>query len=147
MTKMDPMMFAINLNTRMEFVHPADVARAIVNAIECEKAWGETYLVGGGKKCQIYYRDFIGGILNAVGIGALPEIAFGSKPFYTDWLDTRESQRLLNYQQLTFDDWLLEVRKALGLKAYLAKMFRPFARRSLLNSSPYWKEAKKKRRK
>ncbi|OLS15564.1 MAG: 3-beta hydroxysteroid dehydrogenase/isomerase family [Promethearchaeota archaeon CR_4] len=85
------MMFTIRLATRMEFVHPDDVARAIGNAITCDEVWGNTYLVGGGKDCQILFRDFFNGIMNTVGIGLLPDSAFGNAPFYTDWQDTEES--------------------------------------------------------
>ena len=34
----------------------------------------------------------------------LPENAFGTEPYYVDWLDTEESQHLLNYQRYSFDD-------------------------------------------
>lgn len=91
----------------------------------------------------MYYRDFIGGILSAVGIGPLPDAAFGKAPFYTDWLDTTESQAMLNYQQVTYKDWQQELVKTLGAKVKFVKIFRPFVRRSILNTSPYWKAARK----
>jgi nucleoside-diphosphate-sugar epimerase len=141
-SKMDPMMFEIPLDTRMEYVNPGDVARAIANGIECDEAWGRTFLIGGGKECQMYYRDFLGGILRAVGIGPLPEAAFGKASFYTDWLDTTESQALLKYQQVTYQDWQKELVKSMGAKVIFAKLFRPLIRRSLLKTSPYWKAAK-----
>ena len=43
--------------------------------------------------------EFISKILGANGIGMLPDEAFGHKPYYTDWMDTEESQRLLQYQR------------------------------------------------
>ncbi|HME55007.1 MAG TPA: NAD(P)-dependent oxidoreductase [Candidatus Lokiarchaeia archaeon] len=141
-SKMDPMMFEIRLDARMEYLHPADVARAIANGIVCDEAWGRTFLIGGGNECQLYYRDFIGGILSAIGIGPLPEAAFGKAPFYTDWLDTTESQAMLNYQQITYKKWQQELVKTLGLKVKFAKLFRPLVRWSILNTSPYWKAAK-----
>ncbi|HMF30946.1 MAG TPA: NAD(P)-dependent oxidoreductase [Candidatus Lokiarchaeia archaeon] len=138
---MDPMMFEIRLDTRMEYLHPADVGLAIANAVESEEAWGNTYLIGAGKSSQLLYRDFLGGILNALGVGMLPDAAFGTAPFYTDWLDTSESQRVLNFQKHTYEDYIKEIKKKLGIKAYLAKAFRPFVRKAILKASPYWKAA------
>jgi len=37
-------------------------------------------------------------MMEVMGVGRLPEEAFGSEPAYMDWLDTEESQRLLQYQ-------------------------------------------------
>jgi len=59
------------------------------------KVWGKTLLIGGGKKCQMLQKDFITRVLNEVGIGMLPESAFTGTPFYTDWMDTSRSQKIL----------------------------------------------------
>jgi nucleoside-diphosphate-sugar epimerase len=138
---MDPMMFEIRLDTRMEYLHPADVALAIANAIESEEAWGNTFLIGGGKNCQLLYRDFLGGILGALGVGMMPDEAFGTAPFYTDWLDTEESQRVLNFQRHNFQDYIKEIKKKLGFKATMAKLFSSFIRKSMLKTSPYYRAA------
>ncbi|HMF30945.1 MAG TPA: NAD(P)-dependent oxidoreductase [Candidatus Lokiarchaeia archaeon] len=143
MSSNDSMMFTIRLDSRMEFVHPDDVARAIANALVCDEVWGNTYLIGGGKDCQILFRDFFNGIMTAVGIGMLPDAAFGDQPFYIDWLDTEESERLLHYQQKTFRDFLQELKKAMGHKTIIIKMMRPLIRCMLLNTSPYWKTRNK----
>ncbi|OLS12714.1 MAG: 3-beta hydroxysteroid dehydrogenase/isomerase family [Promethearchaeota archaeon CR_4] len=138
----DPMMFQIRVDTRMEFVHPADVARAIANAITCDEAWEKTFNLGGGKRCQLLYKDFIGGILETVGIGKMPDAAFGSNHFYTDWLDTEESERLLKYQQLEFKDYLQELSKAMGSKKIFIRMLRPLIRKKILKASPNWESIK-----
>ncbi len=141
MGNMDPMMFQIALDTRMEFVHPADVAKAIANAAPRTDISGKIFLIGGGgKACQIRYKDFVGGLLDTIGIGAMPDAAFGSKHFYTDWLDTEESQRLFQYQSLTFEDWLRQVKQAFGAKKIFIKMLRPLIRKMLLKTSPNWEQ-------
>ena len=54
-----------------------------------------------GARCQLLYRDYLGAFLDAMGIGRLPDEAFSTEPYCTDWLDTDESQRLLEYQRRT----------------------------------------------
>ncbi len=145
LNKLDPMMFEINPDTRMEYLHPPDVGLAIANAIVSEEAWGHIYLIGGGKNCQFTYRDFNGGILDTVGIGRFPDEAYGKKPYDTDWLDTEESQRVLKYQRGNWEDYKRELKKIMGFKATLAKVFRPMIRKTILKNSPYWAEYQTKK--
>ena len=98
--KLDPGMFDVPLNNRIEYVHTRDVGLAMANAIHCETVWGKILHIGGGSACQYYYDEIVQKIMDAVGIGMLPERAFGIVPFCTDWLDTTESQSLLQYQRL-----------------------------------------------
>ncbi len=86
-------------------------------------------------------------ILNAMGLGMLPESAFRvpTKPeewYYTDWLDTTESQRLLQYQQRTYDQYIDELKRAIGFKRHLARLFRSSAQKRLLAESPYYQQPK-----
>lgn len=135
-----PKMFDFPLDMRIEFLHPLDAGLALANAVSCDEIWGKTLLIGSGPSGQLYYRDFIGGMMNAMGIGMLPERAFGSEAAYNDWLDTTESQRLLNYQQHTFEDFVQEVASLLGYKRYLIPLVRPLARRWMLGKSPYYRD-------
>ncbi|MDI7277393.1 MAG: NAD(P)-dependent oxidoreductase, partial [Anaerolineae bacterium] len=77
----------------------------MANAVESAAVWGRVLLIGGGPRCQFYYGEIVQRLLGAMGIGILPEDAFASKPFGTDWMDTTESQRLLRYQQRDLDDY------------------------------------------
>ncbi len=136
-----PIMFEISLDNRMETMHPADGALAVVNAIALPELWsGRLLLVGGGKSCQITYREFFSKILTAMGIGMFPDQAFTKKEYVTDWLDTEESQRWLNYQRHTFDEIVAEIAALLGWKRFFVPLARPFVRRSILKMSPYWKK-------
>lgn len=135
--KLDSGMFDVPLDNRIEFVHTKDVGYAIAQALENDAAWGRILLIGGGPRCRFYYRDVVAKILDAMGIGMLPEEAFGTKPFAVDWLDTTESQRLLRYQRHTLDDYIREMTARLGYRRYLIRMLRPWVRRRLVGKSPY----------
>ncbi len=135
---LDPGMFDVALDNRIEFVHRRDVALAVANALETEDVWGRVWHIGGGERCQFIYRDMVRAIMETVGIGMLPEEAFSPVPYPTDWLDTRESQAVLNFQRHTFDDYLNELRALLGpIRRRLITAFRPLVRFYLLLHSPY----------
>lgn len=133
----DPGMFNVPLNNRIEYVHPRDVATALTNALACEHVWGRTLLIGGGKECQLYYREMMEEVLSAAGLDLFPEDAFAREEFSTDWLDTEESQRLLNYQRRTLKDYTRELKAKLGFLRYFVIMFRPLIQRWLLKRSPF----------
>jgi len=137
-----PIMYEIGLHNRFEVLHPDDAALAVLNAVELDSLWGagKMLLIGGGKSCQITYRDYLANILEAMGVGMLPEAAFSEKEYVTDWLDTAESQALLRYQRHSFEDITREIAAQLGWRRYIMPLARPFARRSMLSLSPYWKQ-------
>jgi len=134
--KMDRGMFNVPLGNRMEWVHTRDVALAMANAHESAAVWGKTLHIGGGERCQFYFRDLAGRVLEAFGVGRLPEAAFATTPFCTDWLDTSESQALLQYQTRTLDDYTREMVALIGPTRHLVRLFRPFVRYWLLSQSP-----------
>lgn len=138
----DAGMFDVPLDNRIEFVHRQDVARAIANALKTEAVWGKMWLIGGGPRNQYVYRTMAAKILEAMGVGMLPDEAFSSIPYPTDWLDTAESQRVLTFQQRTLDDFVAELRETLGWKRALIVLFRPVIRTWLLRHSPWYLQAK-----
>jgi UDP-glucose 4-epimerase len=131
----DPGMFDVPLDNRIEFVHTKDVGLAIANALEEDRVWGEIWHIGGGPRCQLYQREIVEGVLDAIGLGMLPEDAFTSVPFPTDWLDTVESQRILRFQRYTLQDYIHEVVSMLGFRRHLVRLFRPVIRSWLLSKS------------
>jgi nucleoside-diphosphate-sugar epimerase len=136
--RLDPGMFDVPLNNRIEYIHTRDVGLALTNAVKSRSVWMNTLHIGGGPRCQYYYYELVEKIMQAVGIGMLPEQAFGTIPFCTDWLDTTESQSLLHYQRYTLDDYVRDLHKILGFRRTLARWFRPIARAILLHRSPYY---------
>lgn len=139
---MDKGMFDVPLDNRIEYVHTRDVGRALAEAAESEEIWGRVLHIGGGPQCQHLYRDLVDRILTVTGIGPLPDEAFGSTVFCTDWLDTTESQRLLNFQQRTLNDYERDLQTLLGPRRHAIRLMRPIVRRWLLRQSPYWHAAR-----
>ena len=135
-----PIMFDIPLDQRFEVIHGDDIALAIANTLKTPEVWGQTILIGGGPRCQIRYRDYLFGMLEAIGVGPLPEEAFGQPQYCTDWLDTADSQRLLHYQRHSAEEIIQDIAQEVGWKRYLAGLSRPIVRRSILKMSPYWKK-------
>jgi UDP-glucose 4-epimerase len=134
----DPVLFNLELNSRLEFVHPRDVGLAVTNAVSSTEIWGKTLLVGGGSGCQLYYRDFIRQLTDVLGIRPLPDDAFALPPSSPmDWVDSTESQRILNYQKHSFEDFIKDIQTSLGSTKYLLRLFGPLIRRSILSQSPF----------
>ena len=132
------LLFEVPLHTRIETLHLRDVASALTNAVDCDEAFGRILLVGGGPRCQILYGDYLDKTMKSLGLGpSFPEKAFGLKPYPTDWLDTSESQRLLQYQHHSFDDLIEETARNTRFRRPFVTMLRPLIRYAVLRSSPY----------
>ncbi|MBI3159394.1 MAG: NAD(P)-dependent oxidoreductase [Chloroflexi bacterium] len=138
---LDRGMFEVPPGNRIEYVFGPDVAVALANGVESEEVWGRTLLIGGGARCQFVYRDLMNRILETAGVGGFPDEAFTTVPYSTDWLDTEESQRLLDYQNHTLDDYIRELRARLGGWRNVAVALRPLARWWLLRLSPFYGRA------
>ncbi len=138
----DPGMYDVPLATRMEFVHTHDVGLALTNALETDAVWGRTLHIGGGPRCQLVYREIAAKALDAMGVGMLPDAAFSTTTFCTDWLDTTESEALLRFQRHTYDDYVRDVARLAGWRRGLAHAFRPLVRAWLLAQSPYYRRAR-----
>jgi nucleoside-diphosphate-sugar epimerase len=113
-------MLGVKADNRLEYIHPDDVATAMVNAVGNEEAMGRILLVGGGTSCQVTQRDLINATLGSAGL-TFGDDELGSKAYYTDWLDTEESQRILRYQQTSFGDFQEQMHHKL-------RFVRPFVR-------------------
>jgi len=143
MGRWDPIIFEIPLDQRTELVHARDVARACVNAITADVA-GKILNIGGGKSNQMLQRDFLKAVMNAAGIGMLPESAFVVPRsemdwFYTDYYDTQESQEALRYQVHHFDDYTKELKAIFRPIRRLTQICSPVIKKFLVRKSPYYK--------
>jgi UDP-glucose 4-epimerase len=132
---LDQSMFDVPLGNRIEFVHTRDVGIAIANALDTEEVWGRIWHIGGGEGCQLYQRQIVEQVLDAVGVGMLPEDAFTEEPYPVDWLDTEESERVLSFQRRTLTDYVRELRGRLGGWRTIIRIFRPIIRAWILLKS------------
>ena len=133
------MLFDAALETRMEYVHNTDVAFAQVQALDCADAWRKILLIGGGPDCQITQRELLGSVCEALGIEMFPDEAFTELSFYTDWLDTEESQRLLAYQRHTWAQYSRALSDEFRTVRWLIWPVRPLLRNWILGFSSRWK--------
>ena len=116
-------LFSVSPDNPLEYVHPADVAEAIVNCLDNPAALRGIWLIGGGASCRVTQHEFLSVALNAIGV-ALPKDMLGTEAFYTHWMDTAESQRVLRFQNHGFDSYRREMAQRLG---WLRPLVRPFA--------------------
>jgi nucleoside-diphosphate-sugar epimerase len=132
-----PIMFEIGLDNRIESLHADDAGLAITNAVETPEVWNRVLFVGGGPSCQLTYREYLTRLLAAMGVEPLPDEAFSTAVYATDWIDTEEGEALLHYQRHTFDDIAEAIAASLGWKRRLVPVAGPLARSAILRHSPY----------
>jgi nucleoside-diphosphate-sugar epimerase len=106
-------LIAVRPDNRLEYAHPEDVALAMVNAVQRRDVVDhKILLIGGGSRCQVTQSAFLGAALGALGL-RWSERFHGRAEYYTDWLDSEEGQRLLDYQRHGFDDYRDEMARRL----------------------------------
>lgn len=137
---LDAGMFDLPLDNRFEYIHTRDAGNAFAAAVDAPGVVGKILHIGGGHRCQYTYREVMEQVLEAAGIGSLPERYFAREPFAVDWLDTRESEALLHFQQRTLADYTKDLRRRLGLLRIAVLVMRPFIRRWVAAHSPYAKK-------
>jgi UDP-glucose 4-epimerase len=137
-------LFGINPDIRLEWVHPSDVALAQVRAIQTPAALGKILMIGGGEGCRLTFREFYEAMFDAAGVGRFPPEAYGSGAYYCDWLDTTESQALLHYQRIRFDDLIVALRHASRFTRAPTRLLSPLVRRFMLRYSDAWRAYKGK---
>ncbi|MFX1591517.1 MAG: NAD-dependent epimerase/dehydratase family protein, partial [Promethearchaeota archaeon] len=139
----DPIIYEIPLDQRIEIIYIKDAATAFANAVKTNIT-NKVLLIGGGKSCQIYQREYAEKMFDVMGISMPPDSAFkipkkNSDWFYTDWLDTEESQRMLHYQKKNFEDYVKKLRKIYSKRRVFTHLVSPLINYILLGKSPYYK--------
>lgn len=126
------MALGLAFDNRVEFVHPADIATAIANAITTTDAHNRVHLIGGGKSCQVRHIDLLNAVSGALGLSFKPE-NFGTEQLYADWADTTESQALLQFQQHSLAGLEANVRRKFMPLRVLVLPLSPLIRYVLVN--------------
>lgn len=132
------LMFEIDPEHPIELVHGEDVARAVARALAVPAAHRRVLPIGGGASCRLTQVQLLELSLGVVGVTNLPRKAFGRAPYYTSWLDTAESQRLLDYQRHDLAAIRRDLEARFGRWRPLLRVAAPLVRRGLLRlSGPY----------
>lgn len=127
---------------RLQSVAVGDVARAFSSALTVERSQA-VYLIGGDKSHRLYQRDIGACTAEAMGMpGGIPASPAGDpfrdeQWFATDWMDTTESQQVLDYQRVTFADLMVETRRHTGWRRPLLRAATPLVNVALRLRSPY----------
>ena len=89
---------------RVEMVHRDDVADALFASASAPEAGGKIFNIGGGPTWQLHGRDYVKDFYEVMG--APIELAtYRDTPGWMDWYDTEESQRILGYQNRSYQHY------------------------------------------
>jgi len=135
--------FLLSLDRHMHVLDSRDAALGVVNAIGVSGINGRYFDLGGPEdSCRLIFRDYMIGLSAARGIRLFPEDAFrradpevDASWYNEDFIDTTESQAVLNYQVHSFQDYLAFVSEANKWTKRLLKVIGPVVDRQLLKES------------
>ncbi len=94
---------------RVEMVHRDDVADALSASADAAGDGHRVFNIGGGPTWQLYGRDYVKDFFDVMG--APVEMAtYRDTPGWMDWYDTAESQKVLGYQNRSYQRYIGEMR-------------------------------------
>ena len=94
---------------RVEMVHRDDVVDALFASVSALDAGGRVLNIGGGPSWQLRGHDYVRDFFEVMG--APVEMAtYRDTPGWMDWYDTEESQRILGYQNRSYQHYIGEMR-------------------------------------
>jgi len=138
---LDPLLFSVPPETRLEIIHTEDAGRAFAAAAALPAAAGRTFDIGGGALCRTSFRAYIDRMFRYFGLGSsafLPASAFARGGFHCGWYeDSDEAERLLGFRRKTLEDYYEEVRWETRFIRPLAALAAPAVRHWLLKMSPF----------
>ena len=94
---------------RVEMVHRDDVADALFASATAPEAGRRVLNVGGGPTWQLRGRDYVRDFFDVMG-APVEMASYRETPGWMDWYDTNESQRILGYQNRSYQHYLGEMR-------------------------------------
>ena len=124
----DPLMFHMPLDTKLEIASTIDTGLAFANAVEHEKELsGQIFNLGGGELCRTTYRDFLIHMFKIYGLNFkyLKDVAFAEKNFHCGYfLDGDKLNDILHFRQDTLDTYYARVKsETKGIIRFFSKMF------------------------
>jgi nucleoside-diphosphate-sugar epimerase len=135
-----PFAFMVPLAQREHGVDVQDVATALVHSARvCPH--NRILMIGGDSSWQLTALDIRRALYRAMGLA--PVVEAYREPhsdagwYYENWMDTREAQRLLDFQNHSFDDFIVRVRAKSRLMRLLGPVISLLAGKKLVQDSPY----------
>jgi nucleoside-diphosphate-sugar epimerase len=138
--KTDPLMFAMPLETNIEVCHADDVATALIHAAERQNVIRKIFNIAGGKFCRTTYAEYLKRMFSCFGldIKKLPQKAFSHKDFHCGFMNTRESQEILSFQNVNIEEYYTQVENKSRHRRPIITMFNKLIIKRLLRQSPYF---------
>ena len=104
-----PEVWPFMANQRIEFIHRDDVVRALCAVARVEGTKGQVFNIAGGVTWRTTGRPYIKDYYDLLGV-PIEEARFQEYPGWCDWYDTGESQRVLCYQNTSYQAYLGQLR-------------------------------------
>lgn len=124
----DPLMFHMPLDTKLEIATTLDTARAFVNALEhFNELQGRIFNLGGGEECRTNYRDFLIHMFQIYGLNftQFRIFAFAEKNFHCGYFaDGDELNDILDFRQDTLQTYYERInQETKKITRFFTKMF------------------------
>ncbi|MDF2839475.1 MAG: WcaG [Clostridia bacterium] len=108
---MDPPGWPFTSEQRVEFVYRGDVVNALISAVEKEESTNKVLIIAGGSTWQMKGYEFVAKFLEVLDV-PIEDAEYPENSIYSDWYDTEESQKILDYQRTPFPKFLELLNKA-----------------------------------
>ena len=94
---------------RVEMVHRDDVVDALFASVSAPDAANKVLNIAGGATWQMRGEDYVRDFYDFMG-APFEDVDYRETPGWVDWYDTEESQRLLGYQNRSYQRYSGEMR-------------------------------------
>jgi len=140
--KLDPLMYDMPWETKIEFCTAEDVATALARAVDCPETSGRVFHIAGGVTCRTTFGAYVDRAVRIMGLGGefFPPEAFGPGPFHCGYMDTASGQELLSFQNHSLEDYFETVERRVRWRRPFVRTLRRPIRAYLLARSRYWRQ-------
>jgi len=104
-----PEVWPFMADQRIEFIHRDDVVTALCNAVSMKEAKGHVFNIAGGATWRTKGKTYVKDYYDLLGV-PIEEARFQERPGWCDWYDTKESQRILRYENTSYQAYLDQLR-------------------------------------
>ncbi|MAT41835.1 MAG: hypothetical protein CL609_05800 [Anaerolineaceae bacterium] len=138
-------LFILPPERRQHAMDARDAGLALANSVHADILFRTLLLGGDAPDWMRTAGEFFGAIFQARGLKAIPDRYFRNPDplvdeawYYEDWVNTAESQLLLDYQKHSFNDYLNELKKQEKIgPGWLMNLMSPLVLKQLTKQSPY----------